>query len=62
MHANLKSLPEDSDCRGDKAWARISFVIQGIWISFRRGAAEVRVQLPPLGSLLRQRHDFDCPL
>eukprot|EP00965_Chrysotila_dentata_P157048 5188334-Pleurochrysis_carterae.AAC.1 len=33
MLANLKSLPEDSDCRGDEAWARISFVIQGIWTS-----------------------------
>eukprot|EP00965_Chrysotila_dentata_P256299 6212501-Pleurochrysis_carterae.AAC.1 len=55
-----KSLPEDSDCRGDEAWARISFVIKSIWTW--RGAAEVKVQLPSLGSLLRQRHDFRSPL
>eukprot|EP00965_Chrysotila_dentata_P085881 2833902-Pleurochrysis_carterae.AAC.1 len=38
MRANLKSLPEDSDCRSDEAWARINFVIHGM--NIRRGAAE----------------------
>eukprot|EP00965_Chrysotila_dentata_P205198 6182815-Pleurochrysis_carterae.AAC.2 len=26
-------MPEDNDCRDDEAWARITFVIQGIWTS-----------------------------